>query len=445
MINESASDEVDSLVNLFNTFLTLYKSNNFTKEELISKIEAKSGFEKQRSLYFVNLFYPLYLAYESMLERKKQIDFSDMINKATHYIESGIYKPPYKYIIVDEFQDISTGRYKFLNTFKMQNKGLKLFAVGDDWQSIYRFTGSDISLFNNFHKYFGYTQTIKIETTYRFGLPMIDISGEFVMKNPSQIQKQLNSKLDIRSDMEIFYTDSFDNDDTNAFIEAMDKVIREIKNEILGPFEDDIDMKIIIKEIVQKKFLILGRYNFDIDRIKVDNDKLKRDGDRILYKINDQYIKIDFLTAHRSKGLEADYVFVLNCNSGKVGFPSEMYDDPVLLLLLGESETYPNSEERRLFYVALTRAKKKTSLITNKHFTSKFILELEENKSGSKGKCPRCKTGDLTLKSGYNQKTYRKWAFYGCSNFAPYNCQYRSEWLSEEEITKLNCNSKDLI
>lgn len=374
-----------------------------------------------------------------MLERKKQIDFSDMINKATHYTKSGAYKFQYKYIIIDEFQDISIGRYKLLNAFKSQNKALKLFAVGDDWQSIYRFTGSDISIFNNFQEYFGYTQTTKIETTYRFGLPMIEISGQFVMKNPSQIEKQLNTKLDIQSDMEIFYTNSFDNDDTNAFLKAMDKVISESLESSNN--NSDIDIEIAIKKIVQRKFLILGRYNFDIDRIRVDNDKLRREGDKILYKLNDEnYITLDYLTVHRSKGLEADYVFVLNCNSGTVGFPSEMYDDPVLLMLLGEFETYPNSEERRLFYVALTRAKRKTSLISNKKFTSKFILELEENKSELSGKCPRCKTGDLILKSGYSQKTGKKWAFYGCSNFALYNCQYRSNWLSEKMIESLENN-----
>jgi len=434
LIQENAYDEVESLIALFNTFLSLYKSTNITYEELQNKIKIKSGFEKQRCIYFVALFYPLYQAYEAMLKRKQQIDFSDMINQAVHYLETNKYIHQYRYLIIDEFQDISTGRYKLVNAFKKQKENVKLFAVGDDWQSIYRFTGSDISLFNNFEDYFGFTNTSKIETTYRFGLPMIDISGKFVMKNPAQIEKHLKNNLDVQSDLEIFYTFSDENDDSKALEEAIIKVI---KNQILDlnaePTEEEI------KQILSRKYYLLGRYNHDFNRIKTEQNKFRVIRENTIeYKYNEQLkIELEFFTAHRSKGLEAEYVFVLNCNSGRLGFPSEMYDDPVLLLLLGESESYPNSEERRLFYVALTRAKLKTSLIANKRFASKFIQELEKGQNIQSKvvmKCPRCESGDLELKSG--EKNNRKWAFYGCSNFAVYDCQYR-KWLSDAEISKV--------
>ena len=109
-----------------------------------------------------------------------------------------------------------------------------------------------------------------------------------------------------------------------------------------------------------------------------------------------------------------------------MGFPSEMFDDPILLLLLGDPEKFPNSEERRLFYVALTRAKVKTSLISNNKFTSKFILELEGDDVISKSKkCPRCKSGDLILKKGITEKSGKEWAFYCCTNYASYGCDYK--------------------
>ncbi|WP_185208006.1 UvrD-helicase domain-containing protein [Chryseobacterium sp. C3] len=435
LIQENASDEVESLIALFNTFLSLYKSTNITYEELQNKIKVKSGFDRQRCIYFVALFYPLYQAYEAMLKRKQQIDFSDMINQAVHYIETKKYVHQYKYLIIDEFQDISTGRYKLINAFKKQRENVKLFAVGDDWQSIYRFTGSDISLFNNFEEYFGFTNTSKIETTYRFGLPMIEISGRFVMKNPAQIEKHLKNKSNVQSDLEIFYTFSDENDDSKALEEAIIKVIKtQILNLNAEPSEEEI------KQILSRKYYLLGRYNHDFNRIKPEqnNFKIIREN-TIEYKYSDRLkIELEFFTAHRSKGLEAEYVFVLNCNSGRLGFPSEMYDDPVLLLLLGESESYPNSEERRLFYVALTRAKLKTSLIANKRFASKFIQELERAQNSQLKnvmKCPRCESGDLELKSG--EKNNRKWAFYGCSNFAVYDCQYR-KWLNDAEIELLH-------
>lgn len=434
LIQENATDEVESLITLFNTFLSLYKSTNITYEELQNKIKVKSGFDRQRCAYFVALFYPLYQEYEAMLKRKQQIDFSDMINKAVHYLEKNKYIHQYKYLIIDEFQDISIGRYKLVNALKKQRENVKLFAVGDDWQSIYRFTGSDISLFNNFDEYFGFTNTSKIETTYRFGLPMIDISGKFVMKNPAQIEKNLKNKSKLQSDIEIFYTYSDDND-TEALEKSLNKIVQsQILNENREPSEEEV------VKILSRKYYLLGRYNHDFKRIKTENTKFKVIRENIIeFKYSRQLkIELEFYTAHRSKGLEAEYVFVLNCNAGRLGFPSEMSDDPVLMLLLGDSETHPNSEERRLFYVALTRAKLKTSLIASKKFTSKFILELEGNLTQGINrslKCPNCQSGDLELKSGITKD--KKWAFYGCSNFVIYDCQYR-RWLTNTEIEILN-------
>ncbi|MEY8761267.1 UvrD-helicase domain-containing protein [Chryseobacterium tongliaoense] len=437
LIQENASDEVTSLIALFMTFLNLYKSSNITYEELKDKIKTKSGFDRERCDYFIALFYPLYKAYEEMLKRKQQIDFSDMINQAVDYLERNKYVHQYNYLIIDEFQDISVGRYKLVNAFKKQSKNVKLFAVGDDWQSIYRFTGSDISLFNSFEKYFGFTNTSKIETTYRFGLPMIDISGNFVMRNPAQIKKNLKNKLGAESDMEIFYTFSDDNDDTEGLENAINKII---ESKFLGGNTEPTDDE--IKDILSNKFYLIGRYNHDFKRVKTEHTKFKIIKENTIeYKYNEQLkVKLEFFTAHKSKGLEAEYTFVLNCNSGRLGFPSEMYDDPVLLLLLGGSETYPNSEERRLFYVALTRAKLKTSLIANKRFASKFIIELDENlnnKVNGNLKCPNCRSGDLELKTGVGVKDKKKWAFYGCSNFAIYDCQYK-KWLTDFEIKNLN-------
>jgi len=434
VITENASDEVDSLITLFNTFLSLYKSCNITFKELQNRIKMKSGFDKERSSHFIALFYPLYQAYETMLRDKEQIDFSDMINKAVNYLETNKYTHKYKYIIIDEFQDISAGRYRIINAFKKQTENVKLFAVGDDWQSIYRFTGSDISLFNNFEKYFGYTHISKIETTYRFGLPMIDISGEFVMKNPSQVEKHLKNKLNTKSGLEIFYSLSEENDDTDALEQAINKIIQSAIQK-----SDTEERSFEVVDLLLRKFYVLGRYNHDFKRIRTDNTKFTVIRENILvyeYSTNLK-IELEFFTVHRSKGLEADYVFVLNCNSGKLGFPSEMSDDSVLMLLLGDSEKYPNSEERRLFYVALTRAKVKTSVIADRKFPSKFIQELESNMEADideSKKCPNCKSGDLQLKSGITKN--KRWAFYGCSNFATYDCQYR-RWLNEAEILKL--------
>ena len=208
--------------------------------------------------------------------------------------------------------------------------------------------------------------------------------------------------------------------------------IKDIVDEALVQGENDnLSKEEVYSTLRNKSYYLLGRYNFDINRINVNNESefnLVAE-EEISYKFNEHLtIRLNFLSVHRSKGLEAEFVFILNCNSGKVGFPSEMMDDPVLQLILGSSESYSNSEERRLFYVALSRAKEKTSCITNSNFTSKFILELDEKfNENNKDKCPRCKSGDLLLKNG-TSKNGNHWAFKSCSNYAVYNCNYKV-WL----------------
>jgi len=194
IISDAAKDEVDSFINLFQTFITLMKSNNYSIEDIKERNnEVKGKFQKQRNILFLEIISPIYEKYQRYLAERNEIDFSDMINKASSYIFSGKYKKKFSYVIVDEFQDISIGRYKLVKAIKETNPSCKLFCVGDDWQSIYRFSGSDIALFKDFEKYFGYSEKSKIETTYRFSNPLIDSSSKFILKNPNQSNKQLRS------------------------------------------------------------------------------------------------------------------------------------------------------------------------------------------------------------------------------------------------------------
>ncbi|GAL01162.1 DNA helicase IV [Nonlabens ulvanivorans] len=243
------------------------------------------------------------------------------------------------------------------------------------------------------------------------------------MKNPNQIEKTLSTPLRLKTDVKTYYSRDESNDDSLALKEAIDEIIEEIREKC-----DDEARSIAM--LSTKSFFVLGRYNFDIDRINFENNShfAKIDSETIKYQYSDGVtISLKFLTVHRSKGLEADFVFILNCNSGKIGFPSEIADDPVLGLILKSSDNYENSEERRLFYVALSRAKEKAVCISNSNFTSKFVLELEEGKPSSVSKkCPRCKSGDLILKQGTSANGHN-WAFESCSNYAAYNCDYK-EW-----------------
>jgi len=410
VIQESGNEEVEAFIALVTTFLTLMKSNHFSIKDLRSRNRKinKNDFLRERTDQFLLLFGLIFDLYENYLHKNGQIDFNDMISKATEYISDGYYRQPLDYVIIDEFQDMSVGRYKLLVAIKKQNPNVKFYCVGDDWQSIYRFAGSDIALFRDFENYFGYTLIQKIETTYRFNEPLIETSSNFILKNPNQTKKHLVApKLKGPTTLSIIESMST-GDDTELLIDAINELVTQH-----GLRSDE-------------KVYLISRYNYDINRIRNLSKQFKVNIKRgtIEYAIPDgsrkgENICLEFVTAHRSKGLEAPYIIIImNCNSGRMGFPSERADDPLLNLLLSRADQFENGEERRLFYVAMTRAKKHVILLTETAHKSKFIKELQDTEDDRDNRCPICKEGDLVLR---NSKDGR--SFYGCTNFG-YGCDY---------------------
>lgn len=417
ILNDVAKDDVSALDTLINTFLNLFKSNNYKIGEIERQISGLAD-EQVRTRYqlFLSIFEPILERYNVFLRSKNLIDFSDMINEASAYIGENKFNNKYRYIIVDEFQDTSIGRFKLIKALLDNNPRCKLFAVGDDWQSIYRFAGSDISLFTEFEKYFGFTEHSKIETTYRFPKSMIDLSSGFILANPNQTTKQLKAIAgsDTGDPIEILHSNSFKNDDPLPLLQALKKI----------DAENAIDKKKV-------KILALSRYNHFVDLYKKHSELFT-----VKYNIEDKsfvitskeypHLPVEYLTVHRSKGLQADYTIILNCVSGQYGFPSEHADDPILNLLLSKSDQFRNGEERRLFYVALTRARKKTYITTNVPYRSKFVNEIDPSYNADPSqKCPRCKLGEKVTKEGVSQygKPYKRFT---CSNWN-FDCIYL-EW-----------------
>lgn len=419
IISKVASDEVMSFTELLGTFITLLKSNNHTIHHVRERNNrTKEEFFKRRNDLFLDLVTPLYERYQKHLHTRGEIDFSDMINRASGYVSQGFTKG-YRYIIIDEFQDISIGRYQLVKAIRDINPECKLFCVGDDWQSIYRFSGSDIALFNKFENYFEHTATSRIGTTYRFNDPLIKLSSDFILKNPGQTKKELiSASPERKTTYNIHYSASEDGDDTFALKEVFNQLI------VADP---DID---------KKEIFILGRYRFDFNRImngakyfKIDNTN-----ESVSYTARgrsgtERTLRAQFITVHKSKGLEADKVIVINCNSGKFGFPSEVLDDPVLNLLLSEADHFRHGEERRLFYVAMTRARESVHFIADNAFKSTFIREMESESDQSPYlKCPYCKKGEVVFRKEGTATNGSKYRFYGCSNFS-YGCEYsKTDW-----------------
>ena len=338
------SKQEKAFIRLVVTFVTLIKSSCKSVDEVLR--QTKNAGDERSTFIIKNIFQPVYKRYIEELTNINQIDFTDAILQATDICRSS-HPVKYDYIIVDEFQDISVDRYNFLKVLREGNPPAKLYCVGDDWQSIYRFSGSDMALFNQFSDYFGQTEINKIETTYRFGEPLVSLSSQFIQRNEAQIKKNIHPF----------------NPQVKTELQFCDYERRDYCN-VIGQLVASIPL--------DKSVFLLGRYSFD-DYYLSFMYKSVKEGNRFFYIIGDR--KIEFLTVHKSKGLEADYVIILQCNKDTYGFPSLVSDDPVLNYVLTKSDQYPYGEERRLFYVAITRAKVKTYILYDKRFPSVFVDE----------------------------------------------------------------------
>lgn len=419
---------LSDFIKLVSGFLNLLKANNYdidiVQDSIHKNIEERNI---RRTLLFMELFKPIYNLYEDNLVHRNEIDFSDMIRTATEFVEKNEYKEQYDFIIIDEFQDMSKGRYELLRAIRKSNPHSILYAVGDDWQSIFRFTGSDIGLLKNFERYFGITELSKIETTYRFANPLIEKSSEFIMKNELQIRKELKSNSQGRRTnlvMHFYDQNSILNlsNSTEDYYEIYDNVndFYNIQNTMIKIL-DDLNQK-IGENISAKKFLMLGRYNHDINKL-VSLEKgfsiINKEGEIFLQVRKYPSIEIKFLTVHKAKGLQADFVFLINCEDGIYGFPSLIDDDPILNLLLSDIDKYSNAEERRLFYVALTRAKEQMHLLVNCQNPSPFIEEFIIEDNIIDNRCPLCGIGFKIKRSSRKNGN----EFWGCSNYK-YGCDW---------------------
>lgn len=378
-----------SVYTLILSFITLMKANEKTIDSLLDDLRDHP--DNRSKSVLVNIVKPFYEEYEKTLHESYEMDFTDAIIQATDLCREGLWKH-YDCILVDEFQDISVDRYKFLQALRSDEPRTKLYCVGDDWQSIFRFTGSDMSLFYEFEKYFGYTELCKIETTYRFHQPLINRSSEFIIKNKEQKVKTIKTPKD---------------DKYSTYL-TFEKCDGEDKEGVLKKVEE-----LVAKLPPTQSILLLGRYNYDAMSVGFTG-KLDMKDNRIMVKIGGR--EIPFLSVHSAKGLEADNVILVNCNQGAYGFPSLIEDDPILDFVLSKKESYPFAEERRLFYVAMTRARMHMYVLYDQRkpspFISEFLLKIERGSY----LCPKCLEGKIIgVKDGFASNG-AKYRCYKCTN-----------------------------
>ena len=395
--------QIDPFTSLVKTFLGHFKGSQLNEKTIRKSGSVIEGAERNSA--FIDVFIPIFEGYQNYLKEENAIDFHDMISMATRFIEQNKYKSPFRYIMVDEFQDISSGRAKLVSALQKSDPDVQLFCVGDDWQAIYRFAGSDINFMRDFSDNFGTFERSDLSMTFRCEEKITVEATNFIIKNEFQISKSVSS------------TNS--TDQTSIYICFKGSSEEELLHSILSLIQ--VDEKLGENNNV----LILGRY-----RLETYLKAYKINYHQILKHLSKEFdtLNISFKTVHRSKGLEADYVIILDVISDFLGFPNENADDHVLNMVLSKPEAYPNSEERRLFYVALTRAKKKVFINTQSGSVSKFVSEIIQSpyefsllgkNPDHEHRCPVCVQGELQLKKGSNG------SFWGCSNYP--RCENRSQ------------------
>ncbi len=397
--------------------LVLFKAACLTLKSLVTFAKQHEDHERMQAAAF--LFEPIYEVYQQHLRNTNTIDFEDMIGKAIEYVETGRYQSPYRHLLVDEFQDISASRARLVKALLAQNPDNSLFCVGDDWQSIYRFTGSDVSLTKEFEAYFGYTAISMLDKTFRFNNKIGAVASRFVMQNAAQIAKKIQS---------------------HNIVEHAAVSLIKTPQDMVGLYA--ALSTITAKTDINASVLILARFNFR----KPDLSSLTRKYPKL---------KLQFMSVHASKGKEADYVIVLGLEKGKQGFPAEKAIHPLLDLLLPKAETFVHAEERRLFYVALTRAKQHVYLISDANKASDFVRELIDKKyeilcdefTGEQFQdkladvvCNHCKTGYMVPRDSQHC------SFLGCSQYPLCNhtqsaCQWCGSALKEKGLFRV-CENK---
>lgn len=301
--------------------------------------------QRERAGVLLGFLTRVLTVYVDQFKRSGQLDFPQMLSLAREYVTDGRYVHPYTLILVDEFQDTSQASASLLLALLHQAPACKLFAVGDDWQSIYRFAGADNRLFTEFSAYFGTTATSYLTASFRFNQGIADIAAKFVQQNPQQLKKQVRAQDSATQDA-VLVCSYRTNQEMDAACEA-----------------SMADIQAAVGEGGATVY-VLARY--------------RHQQPAALHTWQERYagLNIQFMTIHAAKGLEADYVLVLGLHAGRHAFPARIASDPLLQLVMPASEGWPDAEERRVLYVAITRARHKVYLMANANQPSDFVTEL---------------------------------------------------------------------
>lgn len=375
LVSTEENRYIRKLVNLICRFITNFKTNGFTADDFQRMYHST---QNVRTRLFLNICNDCYLEYQRYLKENDAVDFEDMINESARVlkeVKEMKRKLDFQYIIVDEYQDISRQRFDLVTALS-EVTDAKIIAVGDDWQSIYAFSGSDITLFTRFEEKMGYARLLKIVKTYRNSQEVIDIAGNFIQRNETQIKKELKSPKHI-VDPVIIYT--YDGSPKKRDGDNKCGVNYEIAHAVEVALEQIMAFNKQEGKTGKSTILLLGRFGFDGDKLEKSGLFEYIDRGSKLKSVKYPKLDITFMTAHASKGLGYDNVIVVNGRNETYGFPSKIEDDPVLSFVIKGDRSIDYAEERRLFYVAMTRTKNRVYFLAPEENPSEFLLEIKRD------------------------------------------------------------------
>ncbi len=400
----------EDLARLVRTFMCHVKSNSWSDEDLERRLRGEvTGLDGFRTRLFLSCYWPIHKEWHDRLRAEDSVDFEDMLVYAADLLERGAVSLPYQLVLVDEFQDSSQARAQFVKGL-LKQPGRYLLAGGDDWQSINRFAGADVSVMSQFSKWFGHGPQLALTITYRCSQEICDVARRFVSKNPVQFDKSMRSVATSPGrPVTVVSTD----DESRAVVQILNRLSAEA---LVSAVSVDYSEVTTVS--------VLGRYRFQQE---------------VLPKQKWEGLDVTFRTVHGSKGLESDFVVIVGMSADTFGFPSNVTDDPVLELAMPTPDTYLHAEERRLFYVALTRARQGVFILASLAKPSPFVVELlsdpkvtvELPGGGSVIVCPSCRKGTLAEVHGPYDP------FMGCSVFPA--CLYK------RKVTCPQCGSGTLL
>ena len=288
------------------------KSNSWSagalEARLGSELAQLDGF---RARLFLELYWQVHTEWERKLAAEGSIDFEDMLVRAAGHLEAGDVDCPYELVMVDELQDASRARARLVKAL-VKAPGRFLLAVGDDWQSINRFAGADISVMTEFEAWFGRGQQLALTTTFRCPQSVCDVARAFVTKNPAQFKKPMRSaQRDRGLPVKVVQAD----DPARALVSYLEDLSSQVA-----------DARVVRNGGGTVSVDVLGRYWHERD---------------VLPRHPPSNLKVTFRTVDSSKGLEADYIVLPGLTTGRYGFPSDMADDPVLDVAMPRTRSLP--------------------------------------------------------------------------------------------------------